>query len=59
MKTLSAIVRQEGKWFVAECPEIGTVSQGKTLDESVANLRETTEIYLEEFPLDLKCARLF
>ncbi len=32
-------------------PETGTTSQGETIDESVANLREATELYLEEFPL--------
>jgi predicted RNase H-like HicB family nuclease len=26
------------------------VSEGKTLDEAVANLKEATELYLEEFP---------
>jgi predicted RNase H-like HicB family nuclease len=31
-------------------PEIGTVSQGKTMEEAVANLQEGTELYLEEFP---------
>ena len=36
---------------VAECPEVGTVSQGSTLDEAVANLQEATEFYLEEFSL--------
>ena len=37
--------------YVAECPEVGTVSQGKTVEEAVNNLREATELYLEEFPL--------
>ena len=57
MKTFSAVVHQEGKWFIAECPEIGTVSQGENLQEAVANLREATEVYLEEFPLDHEIAR--
>jgi predicted RNase H-like HicB family nuclease len=35
---------------VAECPEVGTVSQGETPDEAIANLKEATELYLEEFP---------
>jgi len=34
--------------YVAECPEVGTVSQGTTLDEALAN---ATELYLEEFPV--------
>jgi len=35
---------------VAECPEVGTASQGETIEEAIANLREATELYLEEFP---------
>ncbi len=26
------------------------MSQGKTLEEAIANLKEATELYLEEFP---------
>ena len=37
--------------YVAECPEVGTASQGKTIDEAVSNLKEATELYLEEFPV--------
>ena len=36
---------------MAKCPEVGTASQGKTIDEALANLKEATELYLEEFPL--------
>ena len=34
--------------YVAECPEVGTVSQGVTIESAVRNLREATELYLEE-----------
>lgn len=37
--------------FVALNPETGSTSQGDTVEEAVANLREATELYLEEFPL--------
>jgi predicted RNase H-like HicB family nuclease len=50
-QTFTAVLHQEGKWWVANCPEVGTVSQGETVDEAVANLKEATELYLEEFPL--------
>jgi predicted RNase H-like HicB family nuclease len=50
-RTFTAILHREGDLYVAECPEIGTVSQGPSLEEAVANLREATELYLEEFPL--------
>lgn len=49
---LTAIIYpdSETSWLVAECPEIGTASQGKTEEEALANLREATELYLESFP---------
>ena len=47
----TAVVHKEGALYVADCPEIGTVSQGHTIEEAVANLQEATELYLEEFPL--------
>ncbi len=50
-KTISAVLHREDDWYVASCPEIGTVSQGKTIDAALANLKEATELYLEEFPL--------
>ena len=49
--TLTAVLHQEEDLYVAECPEVGTVSQGYTLEEALANLREATELYLEKFPL--------
>jgi len=47
----TAIVHREDNIYVAECPEVGTVSQGYSIDEAVSNLKEATELYLEEFPL--------
>lgn len=52
-RTLTAVIHKEDEWYVAECPEVGTVSQGHTIEESLANLKEATELYLEEFPLDI------
>lgn len=49
-RTFTAILHREGDLYVAECPEVGTVSQGRTVDDAIANLREATELYLEEFP---------
>ena len=50
-RTFSAIIHKEEDLYVAECPEVGTVSQGYTIEEALANLKEATELYLEEFPL--------
>ena len=49
-RTLTAIVHREVDLYVAQCPEVGTVSQGVTVEEAIANLKEATELYLEEFP---------
>jgi predicted RNase H-like HicB family nuclease len=50
-RTLTAIIHREVDLYVAECPEIGTVSQGDTVEDAIANLKEATELYLEEFPM--------
>lgn len=51
MKTLTAVLHKEEDMYVAECPEVGTSSQGKTVEEAVLNLREATELYLEEIKI--------
>ena len=50
-RTFIAVLHRENDLYVAECPEVGTVSQGYTIEEAIANLKEATELYLEEFPL--------
>jgi len=50
-RTFTAVLYKEEDLYVAECPEVGTVSQGYTIEEALANLKEATELYLEEFPL--------
>jgi len=55
---LTAIIYPDSDtdWLVAECPEIGTASQGHTEEEALANLREATDLYLESFPHTLRRA---
>ena len=52
MVSLTAILHKDEDMYVATCPEVGTASQGKTVDEALANLTEATELFLEEFPLN-------
>ncbi len=54
MVQLSAIITKEENMYVAKCPEVGTVSQGYTIEEALENLKEATELYLEEFPLKIR-----
>ena len=36
--------------YVAHDPDTGTITQGDTIAEALANLREAVGLYLEEFP---------
>lgn len=52
---LSAVITEaEEGGFIAFNPETGTTTQGETRDEALANLREATVLFLEEFPRPLK-----
>ena len=50
VRTFTAVLYKEDDLYIAECPEVGTASQGYTIEEAIANLKEATELYLEEFP---------
>lgn len=56
--TFIAVLYWEEDVYVAECPEVGTASQGETIEEALANLQEATELYLEEFPAPAIARRL-
>ena len=45
--SLTAIVEREGDGFVALCPELDVASQGNTVEEARANLKEAVELFLE------------
>ena len=51
MSNLMSVLHKEEDMYVAECPDVGTVSQGKNIEEALNNLKEATNLYLEEFPL--------
>jgi predicted RNase H-like HicB family nuclease len=50
-RSFAVIVYKEDDMYIAECPEIGTVDQGETIEQAIAGLREATRLYLEEFSL--------
>jgi predicted RNase H-like HicB family nuclease len=47
------IIKQEEEWFVATCLENDIASQGKTINEAVANLKEAIALYYEDEKEDL------
>ncbi|MEO0115668.1 MAG: type II toxin-antitoxin system HicB family antitoxin [candidate division WOR-3 bacterium] len=46
-RNINAFIRKGERYYVAECVEIGVVTQGKTVDETIANLREAVALHLE------------
>jgi predicted RNase H-like HicB family nuclease len=48
--TLTAAVSREDGWYVARCLEVEVTSQGRTIEEALANLREALELYFEDTP---------
>jgi len=50
MSIFTAVIYKEDNLYVAQCPEVGTASQGESIEEAIKNLQEATELYLEEFP---------
>ena len=51
MQLTAVLTRAEEGGFVALNPETGTTTQGETVEEAVANLKEATTLFLSEFPL--------
>ena len=52
-RSIKAYISKGAKFYVAECLEIGVVTQGKTVDETVSNLQEAVSLFLEgENPAD-------
>jgi len=43
----TAIIEREDDWFVATCPEVDVVSQGKTIEDAHSNLLEAVEGFFE------------
>lgn len=52
MKTLNltAVLERENDGFVSLCPELDVASQGQTVEEALANLKDAVELFLECAP---------
>jgi predicted RNase H-like HicB family nuclease len=46
--TIKAFIRKGETYYVAECLDIAVVTQGKTLDETLANLQEAVALHLQD-----------
>jgi predicted RNase H-like HicB family nuclease len=52
MLLTAVLMPAEEGGFVALNPETGTTTQGESVPEALANLREATALYLEKFPIE-------
>jgi predicted RNase H-like HicB family nuclease len=47
----SVLIEKDDEGFYARCPELkGCQSQGDTLEQAIANIKEAIELYLETLP---------
>jgi predicted RNase H-like HicB family nuclease len=45
---LTAAITHEAPWYVARCLDVEVTSQGESVEEALANLREALELYFED-----------
>ena len=47
-RNIHVVIFSSGENYVANCVEIAVVTQGRTLDETLDNLREAVSLHLED-----------
>ena len=52
IRQMTAIIEREGDSYVALCPELDIVSQGASVSEARANLKEALELFCQEASSD-------
>lgn len=52
--SIHTAITRGGDWYVAECLEAAVVTQGRTFDETLGNLRDALELHLDVE----ECARI-
>ena len=56
---ITVIVLKEDNWYVAKCLENNVASQGKTIEESLSNLREAIALYYEDEQPEIEEKQVF
>ena len=46
-RVCTASVCREGEWYVAQALDVDIASQGESVDDALANLREALELHFE------------
>lgn len=47
LQRFTAIIERESDGYISLCPELDVASQGDTIEQATANLREAVELFLE------------
>ena len=51
---VTVLIQKEDNWYVSKCVENSVASQGKTIEEAIANLKEALELYYEDEPQEIE-----
>ena len=57
--SVTVAIQQEDDWYVAKCLENNVASQGESIDEAMANLKEALELHFEDYDEVPESKRLF
>ena len=57
-RQFTAVINREGNGCISFCPEVDVASQGDTVQEASANLREAVELFFESASPDEISKRL-
>ncbi|MBI5383057.1 MAG: type II toxin-antitoxin system HicB family antitoxin [Verrucomicrobia bacterium] len=47
MRTIHAVIQNDGEWFIARCLDVPVTTQGRTLAAAKKDLRKAVELYFE------------
>jgi len=56
---VNVIAQKEDNWFVARCIENSVVSQGKTIEDALENLKEALILYYEDETPEIETRQTF
>jgi predicted RNase H-like HicB family nuclease len=49
---VNAAIQFDGQWFIARCLDLPVTTQGESIEEAKANLKEAVELYVETWGKD-------
>ena len=55
----TVVIQKEDDWYVAKCIENDVASQGKTIEASIANLKEVIELYYQDIEPEIMASTAF